>query len=221
MEQGVPSGGWVTGHELSSLEPVQSQESSGRRNNPVERKEGRCFRETLRESVLGSHCPGNLRHWQQMGLPVTVAPFSAGSGTVGAAPCSSSWEKERDCTFHLLLGSQQGQSLISLQVKAAGVELLAGAGAQPCPATFHSSRMSSLQDLSQNSGREVKGAVPSTYLCFLCTPSLSHCPAVLDAALGRNARPGQEAAEEALGLSVNPLGNGARAQAGQCGANVL
>lgn len=45
-------------------------------------------------------------------------------------------------------------------------------------------------------------------------PHLSHGPAVLDAALGRNARPGQEAAQEALGLSVNPLGNGARAQAG-------
>lgn len=45
-------------------------------------------------------------------------------------------------------------------------------------------------------------------------PSPSHRPAVLDATLGRNARPGQEAAEEALGLSVYPLGNGARAQAG-------
>lgn len=69
--------------------------------------------------------------------------------------------------------------------------------------------------LSQNSGRGAgKGAVPSTHLCFLCTLAQSHRPAVLDAALGRNARPGQQAAEEALGLSVYPLGNGARAQAG-------
>lgn len=84
VEQGVPSGGWVTGQELSSLEPVQNRGSGGKRNNPV--------------------------------LPVH--------------------------------------------------------------------------------------------------PSPSHRPAVLDATLGRNARPGQEAAEEALGLSVYPLGNGARAQAG-------
>lgn len=66
-----------------------------------------------------------------------------------------------------------------------------------------------------------QGAVPSTHLRFPCAPRPSHGPAVLDAALGRNARPGQEAAEEALGLSVYPLGDGARAQAGQCGANVL
>lgn len=139
------------------------------------------------------------------------------------APAAGKRKGTAHCTCCWGLGSQQGQSLISLQWKAAGVELLAGAGAQPCPDTFHSSRMSSLQDLLDNSssGREGKGAVPSTHLCFLCTPSLSHCPAVLDAALGRNARPGQEAAEEALGLSVYPLGNGARAQAGQCGANVL
>lgn len=42
----------------------------------------------------------------------------------------------------------------------------------------------------------------------------SHRPAVLDATLGRNARPWQKAAEKALGLSVYPLGNGTRAQAG-------
>lgn len=60
-------------------------------------------------------------------------------------------------------------------------------------------------------GCQVEG---ETILRFLCAPSPSHCPAVLDAALGRNARPGQEAAEEALGLSVYPLGDGARAQAG-------
>lgn len=51
VEQGVPSGGWVTGQELSSLEPVQSRLSGGRRNNPMEREEGRCFRETLKRKV--------------------------------------------------------------------------------------------------------------------------------------------------------------------------
>lgn len=35
VEQGAPSGGWVTGQELSSLEPVQSRVSGGRRNNPA------------------------------------------------------------------------------------------------------------------------------------------------------------------------------------------
>lgn len=60
VEQGVPSGGWVTDQELSSLEPVQSQVSGGRRNNPMEKRESTCFRETLGRSVLGSHCPGNV-----------------------------------------------------------------------------------------------------------------------------------------------------------------
>lgn len=133
-----------------------------------------------------------------------------------AAPAAGKRRGTAGSTCCWALGSsKQGQSLISLQMKPAGAQLLAGAGAQPCPDTFPSSRMSSLQDLSHNSGRGAgKGAVPSTHLCFLCTLAQSHRPAVLDAALGRNARPGQQAAEEALGLSVYPLGNGARAQAG-------
>lgn len=99
---------------------------------------------------------------------------SEGSGTVGLAHCSSSWEKERDSRFHLLLGSsKQGQSLISLQMKPAGAQLLAGA--QPCPDTFPSSRMSSLQDLCHRTvavgqGRELS-PVPT---CASCAPSLSH-----------------------------------------------
>lgn len=60
-----------------------------------------------------------------------------------------------------------------------------------------------------------KGA-PQVPTFALCTSwAQSHGPAVLDATLGRDARPGQEAAEEALGLSVDPLGDGAGAQAGQ------
>lgn len=52
-------------------------------------------------------------------------------------------------------------------------------------------------------------------------PLRSHRAAVLDATLGRNARPWQKAAEKALGLSVYPLGDGTRAQAGQRGSDVL
>lgn len=40
----------------------------------------------------------------------------------------------------------------------------------------------------------------------------SHGPAVLDAALGGDARPWQEAAEQALGLAVDPVWDGAGAQ---------
>ena len=40
----------------------------------------------------------------------------------------------------------------------------------------------------------------------------SHGPAVLDAALGGDARPWQEAAEQALGLAVDPEWDGAGAQ---------
>lgn len=58
------------------------------------------------------------------------------------------------------------------------------------------------------------GSCPQHPPALPALPRPSHGPAVLDAALGRNARPGQEAAQEALGLSVYPLGNGARAQAG-------
>lgn len=40
----------------------------------------------------------------------------------------------------------------------------------------------------------------------------SHGPAVLNAALGGDARPRQEAAEQAVGLAVNPVWDGAGAQ---------
>lgn len=40
----------------------------------------------------------------------------------------------------------------------------------------------------------------------------SHGPAVLDATLGGDARPWQEAAEQALGLAVDPVWDGAGAQ---------
>lgn len=148
-------------------------------------------------------CNGTGRNWG----------FQLCAGTLRALHTAPPLGKGKGQQVPGLGSSKQGQSFISLQMKAAGVQLLAGA--QPCPDTFGSSRMSSLQDLCHRTvAMAGKGAVPSTYLCFLCTSSPSHCPAVLDAALGRNARPGQEAAEEALGLSVYPLGNGARAQAG-------
>lgn len=221
VEQGIPFGGWVSGQELSSLEPVQNRVSGGRRNNPVERKESRCFRETLQGKSAGepsswkcqtratapapnrasSYCAGTLRALQ-------AAPAAGRRGTAGS---TCSWA---------LGSSKQGQSLISLQMKP-GVQLLVGAGAQPCPDTFQSSRMSSLWAVSQSSGCGRAESCPQDPPVLPVTLSPSHRPAVLDAALGRNARPGQEAAEEALGLSVYPLGNGARAQAGQCGANVL
>lgn len=55
------------------------------------------------------------------------------------------------------------------------------------------------------------------------TPSgvVSHCPAVLDASLGGDVGPGQQRAQQGLGVSVQPLGDGAGAEAGQGGANVL
>lgn len=50
---------------------------------------------------------------------------------------------------------------------------------------------------------------------------MSHCPAVLDASLGGDVGPGQQRAQQGLGVSVQPLGDGAGAEAGQGGANVL
>lgn len=41
---------------------------------------------------------------------------------------------------------------------------------------------------------------------------VSHGPAVLNAALGGDAGPWQEAAEQAVGLAVDPVWDGARAQ---------
>ena len=49
----------------------------------------------------------------------------------------------------------------------------------------------------------------------------SHGAAVLDARLGGQVGPGQQRAKQGLGLAVQPLGEGAGAQAGQGGADVL
>lgn len=49
----------------------------------------------------------------------------------------------------------------------------------------------------------------------------SHCPAVLDAGLGGDVGPGQQRAQQRLGVTVQPLGDGAGTEAGQRGANVL
>lgn len=49
----------------------------------------------------------------------------------------------------------------------------------------------------------------------------SHCSAVLDAGLGGDVGPGEQGAEEGLRLAVQPLRDGAGAQAGQGGADVL
>lgn len=45
--------------------------------------------------------------------------------------------------------------------------------------------------------------------------SMSHCSAVLYAGLGGDVGPGQQRAQQGLGLSVQPLRDGAGAQAGQ------
>lgn len=45
--------------------------------------------------------------------------------------------------------------------------------------------------------------------------AVSHCSAVLDAGLGGNVGPGEQRAQQGLGLSVQPLRDGAGAQAGQ------
>lgn len=50
---------------------------------------------------------------------------------------------------------------------------------------------------------------------------VSHGPAVLNATLGRDARPGKEAAEQAMGLAVEPVRDGAGAQICQCRTQVL
>lgn len=49
----------------------------------------------------------------------------------------------------------------------------------------------------------------------------SHCSAVLNAGLGGDVGPGQQRAQQRLGLPVQPLRDGAGAQAGQAGADVL
>lgn len=51
--------------------------------------------------------------------------------------------------------------------------------------------------------------------------ALSHCSAVLYAGLGGDVGPGEQGAQQRLGLAVEPLRDGAGAQAGQGGANVL
>lgn len=50
---------------------------------------------------------------------------------------------------------------------------------------------------------------------------VSHCSAVLYAGLGGDVGPGQQGAQQGLGLPVQPLRDGAGAQAGQGGTNVL
>lgn len=49
----------------------------------------------------------------------------------------------------------------------------------------------------------------------------SHCPAVLDAGLGGDVGPGQQRAQQRLGVTVQPLGDGTGTEAGQGGADVL
>lgn len=50
---------------------------------------------------------------------------------------------------------------------------------------------------------------------------MSHCSAVLYAGLGGDVGPRQQGTQQRLGLSVQPLWDGAGAQAGQGGTNVL
>lgn len=50
---------------------------------------------------------------------------------------------------------------------------------------------------------------------------VSHCSAVLYAGLGGDVGPGQQRAQQGLGLSVQPLGDGAGAQAGYGWTDVL
>lgn len=50
---------------------------------------------------------------------------------------------------------------------------------------------------------------------------MSHCSAVLYASLGGDVGPGQQRAQQGLSLSVQSLWDGAGAQAGQGGTNVL
>lgn len=63
-------------------------------------------------------------------------------------------------------------------------------------------------------GAEGLGLVEAAWLA-------SHGPAVLDAALGRDAGPWQEAAEQAVGLAVDPVWDGAGAQVRYCRAQML
>lgn len=58
-----------------------------------------------------------------------------------------------------------------------------------------------------SAGAEGRGPVEAAWLA-------SHGSAVLNATLGRDAGPRQEAAEQAVGLAVEPLWDRARAQAG-------
>lgn len=50
---------------------------------------------------------------------------------------------------------------------------------------------------------------------------MSHGSAVLYAGFGGDVGPGEQRAQQRLGLAVQPLWDGAGAQAGQGGANVL
>lgn len=57
-----------------------------------------------------------------------------------------------------------------------------------------------------------------TYAPIITPPThhvVSHCSAVLYAGLGGDVGPGQQRAQQGLGLSVQPLRDGAGAQAGQ------
>lgn len=60
--------------------------------------------------------------------------------------------------------------------------------------------------------------------CVTTSPThhaVSHCSAVLDAGLGGDIGPGEQRAQQGLGLSVQPLRDGAGAQAGQGWTDVL
>ena len=162
---------------------------------------------------------------------------SEDSVTLGLASWSNRAGKRRETAgtdslcCQALGSSKQDQSSNSLQMKPTGGW---GTSWRPehsdAPGTVHGSSPSSRaaasaalargrSQLPQDGGcgappprrcrpRAEKGAFPQVPTFAFCTSSIqSHRPAIFNAALGRNARPGQQAAEKALGLSIYPLGN--------------
>lgn len=132
---------------------------------------------------------------------------------------------------HALGSSKQDQSSNSLQMKPTGVWPPAGDQSTAMPQMPYTAahpaaelqlRQVSLEDTLSCPRIAVVGhhhcvaaslrqrrELSPRYLplFFVHLPMQSHRPAIFNATLGRNARPGQKAAEKALGLSIYPLGN--------------
>lgn len=186
----------------------------------------------ISSSVLRSCCPEHLvvRDNSKGASSYCAGQRARTVVTLSLASWSNRARKRRDSRDRLIccwaLGSRkQDQSSNSIQIEPVGVWPPVGGWGIAVPQTPYTVACPAaelqLQDTFSSPGRWPWGTTttpllalsregsssPDTHLCLLYPLLPSHCPAVLNAALGRNARPGEKAAEKALGLPIYPLGN--------------